>query len=187
MKITYNFKPIHSIVITFLFILISLITTACQVDKQSVHQKVDKPQVSPDMLNLSIHMMDLEGKPVKLINGAFQGNHLSIRVIQTATADLNRDGLLDGVIIIFENYGGSGNFRTLYLLINNGKEIIHTDKKFIGDRIKITNLNINKGTIIVEYLDRDLDESFAVVPHIKKSVKYCVNEMKLERLPSGQD
>lgn len=186
MKVTYNFNPIHSTLITCFFILVSFITTACQVDKQSIHQKVDKSQVSPDILNLSLRMKDLEGNPVKLINGAFQGNHLSIKVIQTATADLNRDGLLDCAIIIFENYGGSGNFRKLYLLINNGKEIIHTDEKFIGDRIKITNLNISKGTIIVEYLDRDIDESFAVVPHIKKSVKYYVNEMKLERLPSDQ-
>ena len=187
MKTTCNFKTIRPAVITCLFMLISFTTASCQVDNESAHKKAAVPQVSPDMRNLSLQMEDLAGKPVRLINGRFQGDHLSVSVLKTATADLDQDGLTDGVIIIFENSGGSGNFRTLCLLMNNGKKMVHTDEKFIGDRIRITSLKIDAGTIIVDYLDRSPDESFAVEPHIRKRVNYRVRGIKLERIPSGRD
>lgn len=161
-----------------MLVLLGLVT-ACQVDKHGARPRGATAQESPDLRNITLKIKDLAGKPARLVNGAFQGDHLSIRVLRTATADLNRDGLIDGAVIVLVNSGGSGNFRTLCLLMNDGEKMVHTDGTSIGDRIRITDLNIDGGTITVDYMDRALKDSFAVEPYVKKRRQYRVRGMKL--------
>jgi hypothetical protein len=141
-----------------------------------------KTQESPNLKDITLSLTDLADKPAKLVNGSFKGDHLSILVLREAAADLNRDGLIDGAVIIFENSGGSGNFRNLCLMLNNGKELVHTDTVFIGDRVKITDLKIIDNAIMVDFLDRAPGEAMVTKPHIEKKVVYHIQGMKLEQV-----
>ena len=129
-------------------------------------------------------MTDLAGKPAKLVNGVFEGDHLRMHVLREVTADLNQDGLIDGLVIIFIDSGGSGNFRELCLMLNNGNRLVQTDKAFIGDRIKILNLEVNGNIVAVDYMDRSDKDTYNIKPYIKKRVQYYVRGTKLEKLSS---
>ncbi len=144
--------------------------------------KATRAQTAPDLKNVTLNITDLAGRPARLVNGMFKGDHLIINVVREAAADLNQDGLIDGAIIIFENSGGSGNFRELCLLLNNGNHLIQADQAYIGDRIGITDLNINKNVITINYLDRNKNDPYSIAPYIKKKVCYRVKGGKLDKL-----
>ena len=85
-------------------------------------------------------MTDLADQPAKLAAGHYEGDHLSVHVLRSSTADFKRDGLIDGALVVWVNSGGSGNFRVLALILNDGGNLVQTDEAFLGDRIKITDL-----------------------------------------------
>lgn len=167
--------------VAVLFILLGLVT-GCQVGKPGGQPRRGAKLVPPDLNSVTL-LMGYQGRnPVKLVNGEFRGEQLRIHVLKGATADLNQDGLVDGVVTIFSDSGGAGNIRELCLLLNDGKEMVHTDKAFIGDRIRITNLQIDGGVITIDYLDREPEDPFAVKPHVKKRAQFRVRKTKLNRL-----
>ena len=138
-----------------------------------------------DLKNVILNMRDLAGKPARLKNGRFRGDHLVVRVLYDAAGDLNGDGLVDGVIIISRDLGGSGSFRDLCLLMNNGNRLVHTDQALIGDRVRVTSLGTDGNIVMVDYLDRGADDAYSTRPYIKKRVRYRVREGKLEQLPGA--
>jgi hypothetical protein len=139
----------------------------------------------PDLQNVTLKKIrDLEGKPAQLKNGSFKGDHLRVHLLKTATGDLNQDGAIDGVAVVLKDTGGSGNFRELCLLLSNGRELHHADTAFIGDRIKVTKLEIAERMVVVDYLDRAFGESYADAPHIQKRLTYRVRGGKLVKLPT---
>jgi hypothetical protein len=174
-------KKTHTAIVASMLVLLFGIVLSCQD-----LQKNNPSKETSDLQNLTLNMMDMAGHPAKLVNGSYEGDHLSVQVLHTASADFNRDGLIDGVLIVWVNSGGSGNFRELCLILNNGNDLVQTDKAFLGDRIKIANLKVDKNTITVNYLDRGAEDAFAVKPYIKKKVQYLVREMKLESVPESQ-
>ncbi len=144
--------------------------------------KENNAQEFPNLKDITLSITDLAGKSAKLKNGTFKGDHLLIHVLYEAVADFNNDGLIDGVIIIFENSGGSGNFRELCLMFNNGDKLVQADQAFIGDRIKITSLNIDGNIITIDYMDRGENDAYSIDPYIKKRVRYRVQEVQLKQL-----
>ncbi len=184
MQAKSHIKRVYMPLITGLFILLFGLLYSCENHTLSKENKI---QEAPDLKNITLNITDLANKPAKLVNGTFNGDHLRIFVLREATADLNQDGLIDGVVIIFRDSGGSGNYRELCLILNNGKKLVHTDRAFIGDRIKITNLNINDNIITVDYMDRGEKDSMAAKPYIKKRIQYHVRGIKLEQLSVTQN
>jgi len=83
------------------------------------------------------------------------------------------------VIITNIDSGGSGNFRHLFLLVNDTQNLIEKDNIYLGDRIKVTDLKSENSQISVNYLDRAKTDSFAVKPHIKEEKHFKVQGMKL--------
>lgn len=146
-----------------------------------VRPNPEAPEVAPALSNFTMQKRDLAGTPAILVDGVFHGDHLDVRVLRTATGDLDRDGREDGVALVLENSGGSGNFRTLCLLLNDGQKMVHVDSANVGDRVRITDLGIDdEGVITVHYLDRAPGEAFAVAPHLKKRVQYEVERRTLK-------
>jgi len=161
------------------FFMISGFFSGCACKESA---EVDGGENSPDLQNIELDIRDLAGKPARLVNGVFEGDHLHIEVLQEETADLNQDGLIDGVVIIVENSGGSGNFREICLMLNNGNKLIHTDMVFIGDRIRVTNFQIDENIIMIDYIDRAENDAFSIDPYIGKRVYYRVQGKKLRRI-----
>jgi hypothetical protein len=130
-------------------------------------------------MNFTYAEHDLSGNPAVLKNGLFKGDHLSVKVLLTATGKLNADETNDGVAICLVDGGGSGNFRELCLLLNNDNKGVHADTASIGDRIKVTALKITDGKVTVNYLDRGPKDAMATAPYLNKTVCFRVENDKL--------
>ena len=64
-----------------------------------------------------------------------------------AFGDINADGVEDAVILLVENSGGSGAFRYLAVIVNEGGTPHNIATIFVGDRSKEEKLSINPGQI----------------------------------------
>jgi hypothetical protein len=104
---------------------------------------------------------------------------LKIEVINKISADFDQDEKIDMAMIANIDSGGSGNFRHLFLLKNDGQNLIESDKVFLGDRIEIVGLKSKDSQISVRYLDRAQTDSFAIKPYIEKGKKFRIENMKL--------
>ncbi len=140
------------------------------------------PGPLPDPQNVTLALEDVSNNPAELKNGFFEGDHLTVQVLKSVVGDLDQDGLADAAIIILENTGGSGNFRDLCLLLNNGSRLEHTDSVTLGDRIEIISLTLNGEIITVRYLDRKPEEPFATKPTVPQKVRYRVHKKQLEKI-----
>lgn len=64
--------------------------------------------------------------------------------------DFNRDGLRDAAVVISEGEGGSGDFRALAFLINDGRHLIHRASHYLGDRAIIHSLRSRGGKVVAD-------------------------------------
>lgn len=71
---------------------------------------------------------------------------------QYVYGDFNRDGLRDAAVIIHESEGGSGDFRALAFLINDGRRLVHLASHYLGDRTKINSLKERHGKVVIDML-----------------------------------
>jgi len=69
---------------------------------------------------------------------------------QYVYGDFNRDGLKDTAVIIHESEGGSGNFRSLAFLINDGTRLVHKQYAYLGDRVIVNSLKERNGRVIID-------------------------------------
>ena len=133
--------------------------------------------------NLRYEFKDLSGKQAVLKDGRFRGDHLKLDLLKSAEGDLNADGRKDGVAVLLQDSGGSGNFRQLCLLMRQVEKLKHLDTQFIGDRIRVNGLKIDEGIITVDFLDRAEDEGFAIPPTIQQRKRFRVQDGRLKPLP----
>ncbi len=94
-----------------------------------------------DVKNFSYYLSFYNGK-VTLKNGIFRqygppDNIVDVKIERYELKDLNHDGINDAVVILVGNYGGSGAFYELTVLLSKGKDIVQTNSVVLGDRIKI--------------------------------------------------
>ncbi len=102
------------------------------------------------------YQLNFSDKPrsVKLKNGIFQGeDRTDVRLFdQVLFKDLNDDGLDDAAVLIGENFGGTGTFVALVVLLNQNGQPVQFGAVLVDDRPKITSLEIEDGQIILEAL-----------------------------------
>lgn len=89
-----------------------------------------------------------------------------IRLGKWSLGDLDGQGALDAVAITVEDPGGSGTFRYLHALINEGDDLRDAGVAFLGDRIRIEGVSVHAGLITVAMLDRRPDEPYAAPPTV---------------------
>lgn len=79
-----------------------------------------------------------------------------------ATGDINGDGRIDRAFLITQEMGGSGTFFYVVGLLDTPAGNVGTDGVLLGDRIAPQNTSIDsKGTVLVNYADRKVTDSFA--------------------------
>lgn len=77
---------------------------------------------------------------------------------QYVHGDFNQDGLRDAAVIMTENEGGSGTFRSLAFLINHGKQFVHEASHYLGDRVIVNSLREHNSKVILDmYVHREHD------------------------------
>lgn len=126
-----------------------------------------------------LRLKDLSGNPVKFKQDTFEGDHLKITVERSVSADFDEDGKVDMAMVAKVDSGGSGNFRHLFLLANDGHNLIESDDVFLGDRIRVTNLKSENSQISVNFLDRGKGDSLAAKPYLPRENNYRVQDMRL--------
>ncbi len=92
--------------------------------------------------------------------------------------DFNRDELKDAAVIISEGEGGSGDFRALAFLINDGERLVHRSSQDLGDRVRINSLKERGGHVIVDlFVHRENDCRAGPTKRVKQVYKYEAHEV----------
>lgn len=75
-----------------------------------------------------------------------------------AFGDLNGDGSEDAVAFLASNFGGSGIFLSLEVLLNNNGSPSHVASYLIGDRVGIDSVHIVGGLIYLHIITQGPDD-----------------------------
>jgi len=97
-------------------------------------------------------------RTVQLTGGGFEsGNdptssdYVSVHMgQQVAHGDINGDGNEDAAIILAENYGGTGVFTSVAVMLNQGGQPVFAASHLIDDRPQVNSLAIQNGEIWVD-------------------------------------
>ena len=99
-------------------------------------------------------------EPVQLTDGKYEGEPfvpggasrptVVLHPEVYAFGDLNGDGVDDAAVILIENSGGSGNFRYLAAVINEGGAPVNVATQFIGDREQAQLISIDGNEITLD-------------------------------------
>ncbi|MDE2994639.1 MAG: META domain-containing protein [Chloroflexota bacterium] len=100
------------------------------------------------------------GGKARLTDGTFfepyePGSASGVRLTlseHVAFGDLNDDGDADAAVVLIADPGGSGTFRHVAAVINEGGEPRHVASAFLGDRVKVESLAIQDGEIVVQLI-----------------------------------
>ncbi|GAH89262.1 unnamed protein product, partial [marine sediment metagenome] len=98
---------------------------------------------------------------------------------KVAFGDLNNDGKKDAAVVLTTNYGGSGNFRELAVIINQNGKPHHLTSQDLGDRAIINSLVIEVGIVSVDMITHGLKDPMCC-PTQREIVKYKLSGDKLE-------
>ena len=151
--------------------------------------KIDTSEI---ILNPKNATYIIEGKEVVLIDGVSETVAASGSVSKITTryfgnearTDLNDDGREDGVFLLTRETGGTGTFFYAVAALHTEAGWIGSHAYFIGDRIAPQSTEVSQNpdhqnVIVVNYADREADQSVSERPSVGKSVwlKFDVDSM----------
>jgi hypothetical protein len=93
--------------------------------------------------------------PYKLTDGKYENGSGSTFVSLTlldffSFGDLNKDGLSDAAVLFAENYGGTGVFVSLAVVLNENGQPRHKASYLIDDRPQVNSLDLRDGTVFLD-------------------------------------
>jgi len=144
------------------------------------------PAVVPDYKNTTY---TIDGTHVQLVQGISEVASAtgSASIIRTRYfgnelwKDLNSDGVDDVVFLITQETGGSGTFYYVVGALKTDTGFRGSEAVLLGDRIAPQTTESGPGnSVLVTYADRAIDESFAVSPHIGKSIRLLLDPNSLQ-------
>jgi hypothetical protein len=89
--------------------------------------------------------------------------------------DFNGDGIEDSAFLLTQNSGGSGTFFYIAAVLSTKDGYKGTNAIFFGDRISPKTLEFKNGEIIVNYLDRRIDQPMVSFPSIPTTKYFKIN------------
>jgi len=141
----------------------------------------NKIQLNTEQIkNAEYNLPDSE-QGFKLVNGEHEDSslHIYARILSDVYfADLNKDGLKEGIVVVSVNFGGSGSFRYLTVFENkNGKPVYLTAQQ-LGDRIGINSISISDGIITADMVTQGPnDASCCPTLNVIKKYELAVNQL----------
>lgn len=79
-----------------------------------------------------------------------QPDYGTVNLFNTHTfGDLNNDTHPDAVVFLVENYGGTGQFVQVAVVLNQAGQPVHHASYFLGDRVAVNNATIQDGEIML--------------------------------------
>ncbi len=150
------------------------------------------PGLSEDVLkNATYASLDAEspeyqgGGTMQLVDGGYTIKDPSgtlpdyqVTYLQSASGDLNGDGVPDAVVVLAANPGGSGTFVYLLPAINQDGKVENTSSTFLGDRVQIQSLTIADGAVHLDMLVAGPDDPLCC-PSQPASQTYVLKDGRL--------
>jgi hypothetical protein len=99
-----------------------------------------------------------------------------------ALGDLNGDGAEDAAVILVSNPGGSGTFYELAAVIKSNGNPQHAASAFLGDRVKVQEVDISSGKIVVKMVIHKRTDPMCC-PSLKVEQEYGLRGDALVRQP----
>ena len=113
--------------------------------------------ITDDLLRNFTYVLDSSGGvQVTLVNGTFNLNDTvhnmvaSGQLVQSALGDLNGDGVPDAAVTLAANFGGSGTFHELIVVLSQDGAAVQAADLFLEDRLSEKQLTIADGLITLE-------------------------------------
>lgn len=128
---------------------------------------------------------------VTLVNGyrvVWNGRlHVSLHYDgQYVYGDFNHDKLRDAAVIITQGEGGSGSFRSLAFLINDGTQLVHRQCAYLGDRAVVNSLRERDGRVMIDMFVHQKGDCMAgPTKRVKYVYTYGGPELWVEGAPLG--
>lgn len=128
----------------------------------------------------------VDGSKYRLKNGLYESgegldNYVSLKLADLAVGDLNNDGEPEAAVILVSNFGGSGSFYELTVLVNRGQNLEQTNSLELGDRVDIKKLAVSRGKIRIDLLTHGPDDPMCC-PSQKTTLIYGLTEGRLQLL-----
>ena len=133
-------------------------------------------------------------EPVQLTDGKYEGEPfvpggasrptVVLHPEVYAFGDLNGDGVDDAAVILIENSGGSGNFRYLAAVINEGGAPVNVATQFVGDREQAKAISIDGNEITVDMVAHGPDDPMCC-PTQEVTKKYRLRDDQLVEVLVG--
>lgn len=159
-------------------------------------------QVANMEYQLPTNLVDGALVSAMLSDGAYQSGsdtsaagYMSVTLLKDliALGDLNADGLADGAAILGINYGGSGTFVYLVVVLNQNGQPIHAPQALfgLGDRSRVEKLVVENGKIHLDMLRVGPNDAFCCASEpVSLTLDYTPAALMLRRLamktPGGQ-
>lgn len=132
----------------------------------------------------------INGESISLKNGlseielsANSGAKITTRYFgNDAKGDLNEDGQEDLTFILTQDSEGSGTFYYLAVALANSDAYQGLNAVFLGDRIAPQTTEIKEGKIIVNYVDRKINEAMTTAPSVAISKYFKVIDRELTEI-----
>jgi hypothetical protein len=98
---------------------------------------------------------------------------------QPVNVDMDGDGDKDAALLFTHDPGGSGTFYYVAAAINVNGRYQATNTILLGDRIAPLDITIGRGTVVVKYADRRLEEPMSIAPAVNKTTVIILKNNKL--------
>ena len=132
------------------------------------------PSLAQRLYDCTYEFSDIDAGFITLENGYFEKSYElggATKIIiklgqQFEISDINNDNQLDAVVTLIADYGGTGTFTYLAVVINKENVLIPTNTICLGDRIGINKIQILANHVVVDIIDRSVDQAAAERPTI---------------------
>jgi hypothetical protein len=165
-----------------LFAGFMLLMAACQTAKQAL---------TMDELKSGEYRSEWSAKrKIKLNDGIYRekiapesATELVIKLSdKMAYGELNGDGAEDAAVILISDPGGSGTFYDLAAVVNSNGNPQHAASAFLGDRVKVEEVDISSGKIVVRMVIHKRNDPMCC-PTLKVEQEYALQGDALVRQP----
>jgi heat shock protein HslJ len=164
--------------------------TGCGGQTAGAHEGGVEPLKEESLKNTEYH--GIYAETIRLTDGMHEGEPFveggASRPTVTFTGvyafgDLNGDGVDDAVAVLVENSGGTGSFRYLAAVLNQGGSPKNVATYFLGDRGQVQSVSIAEGEITVDVVAHGPDDPMCC-PSQREVQVYALRGDELAQLSS---